>query len=177
MFILFSVLYALFFFGGGWAVHKTINHKKLNAKDPEPHSLETPQDVLAYLEACSIGAPDVKLLLGHFEQFLKEDQKQLPAHVEVVDIKQPGWYHNANENIPCEEHWKIFLEDLASEESDPSKLGVVKHWMVDRAVSFTDREFVDVLKIFKTPTYRAQVRNLYQQSKKLVDKRKKAKKK
>jgi hypothetical protein len=180
MFILFSVLYALFFFGSGWAVHKTLNHRKLNAKELDPPSLQTPDDVLCYLEACAETEPDIKKLLEYFNLFVKSQQKQLPAHIESsiekVDIKKPRWYHNADESIPCEEHWKLFLEDLESEVGEESMFYVVKHWMVDRAVSFTDREFVDILKLFGSTYYRAQVRDLYSRSKKLVAKRKRAKK-
>jgi hypothetical protein len=170
---------ALLSFGAGFATHKHITLKRLHNR-PEPPLLDTPEDVLSYLEACSYDEfhPEMAELFGEFRSFV--NQKQLPEGTPValqkhVETVRPDWYHNPDVNPSCREHWEVFLADLLREEEVDARVGVVRHWMTGLENNFTYKEMEMILDHFDDAEARAEVRKIF--AAKNVKKEVKAKKK
>lgn len=146
------LLFSLLFFLLGWCIHSVVNNKKLS-EYPKPPILETPEHILNYLEASanSCDEYDMSNIIGEFKTFL--DQKALPVHYE------PDWLHDTTEEIPPNEHWKLFLEDFSLESNSPSeyKIDIVKKWL-KRDIEFTEFEYLQIIKMFNEPSERYAIR-------------------
>lgn len=151
--------------------HRTI--RKLKNK-PELPQLDTPEQMMNYLEACSVNNYDLNQLLAQFRTFIaKPKQLQLTTSQETEgtidlqmfkdlrrDNKKPVWHHDPNAKLPCDEHWNLFLTDLTRETEAAAKVEVIKHWVFGMNNRFTYKEIEAILDQFSTPEDRMTVRKL-----------------
>lgn len=111
--------------------------------------VETTDEVVAYLEAHSIG--EASNLLTEFNAYLHRP-KALPA--------KPDYYHNVNAGITAEQHWDLFIENINIENDASSKIRILQYW-VDMGNRFTTKERNLIEQLFVDPTYREKVRQIF----------------
>lgn len=156
--MLIALIVLSFIIGAGVTAHADRRTIKNLKNRPEPPQLDTPEQLINYLEACSVNNTGMTKMLGEFKTFTTKP-KQLAA-VSTVNQK-PDWIHNPRTKVPCDEHWKIFLNDLTRETTSADKIAVVNHWMFGIKNRFTYKELEMMLDQFDLPEDRKAVRELY----------------
>lgn len=150
------LLFLASYSAGGYTTRKLLKSAR-----PEPPALDTPENILDYLEACSLTQDNEATLrlLDDFREFTN-DKKLLSGKVEAKADK-PAWHHSTTVVVPAEKHWEIAFNDLKREKDSKDKIEVIRHWMLGIGNRFTIKEMDLILNEFDNSEDRAEVRKIY----------------
>lgn len=140
---------------GGWiANHVFAKRRAARIQDAleepqEPQEeLEDEDRILAYLETEAVSAPLAARLL--------QDGRKLKGLLEPPKPPEK-WRNNPDVHTPCDEQWRLFLEDARREETEEGRLGVLRFWLgLDNKFTHTERSAI--IDLFDTQEGRAQAR-------------------